>query len=416
MTTPVIQEEPVLQQLQLFRTDVEQEFHAILTWWMTHTVDEQYGGFYGSIDHHNVVDILAPKGIVLNSRILWTFSAAWNQTHQQQYLTIATRAYEYIVTHFIDEEMGGVYWTVDHAGHPFDVDKKIYAQAFTLYAFCEYYKATRRDSVKDRAIELYNLIERYSYDREREGYIESFDRSWNTLNDLRLSAKDANEKKSMNTHLHVLEAYTNLYRIWPEDGLRRQITRLIHNFLKHIIHPITYHQVLFFDEDWHARSTVVSFGHDIETSWLLAEAAHIISDGELMIRVKKISVQMAYAAGRGVDFDGGMWYEQDSATNLWVKEKHWWPQAEALVGFFNAWQTSGDRSFLDRTFASWEFIRENIIDREFGEWRWGVLNEANSCDRTVMSWEDKAGLWKCPYHNGRACMELLKRIDTILKK
>lgn len=415
MTTPVIQDEPVLQQLQQFRADVERELHAILAWWMTHTVDEQYGGFYGSIDHHNVVDILAPKGIVLNSRILWTFSAGWNQTHQQQYLSVATRAYEYIVTHFADEEMGGVYWTVDHAGHPFDTDKKIYAQAFTVYAFCEYYKATRRDSVRDRAIELYQLIEKYSYDREHEGYIESFTRCWDTLNDLRLSAKDANEKKSMNTHLHVLEAYTNLYSIWPDEGLRRQITRLINNFLDHIIHPVTHHQILFFDEHWHPRSTVVSFGHDIETSWLLVKAANVISDGELIIRVKKVSIQMAYAAAKGLDFDGGMWYELDSATNLWVKEKHWWPQAEALVGFFNGWQSTGDRSFLQRTYSTWQFIREHIIDRQFGEWHWGVLNEANSTDKTMMSWEDKAGLWKCPYHNGRACMELMKRIDTILK-
>lgn len=415
MTTPVIQDEPVRHQLLLFRHEVEDEFRSILSWWMNHAIDEQYGGFYGSIDHHNTVDILAPKGSVLNSRILWTFSAAWNHTHHRPYLTMATRAFEYIVTHLADDGAGGVFWTVDHAGHPFDTKKQVYAQAFALYAFCEYYKACRQETVRERAIELYALIERYSYDREREGYYEAFDREWRPLKDLRLSHKDANEQKSMNTHLHVLEAYTNLYRIWPDEGLRKQITRLIHNFLDHIIHPITYHQTLFFDEHWHARSTIVSFGHDIEASWLLAEAAHIIADGELILRVKKTALQMAYAAARGLDYDGGLWYEQDSATNLWVKEKHWWPQAEALVGFFHAWQLSNDRTFLQHTLANWAFIRENILDPEWGEWRWGVLNEASGTDKTIMSWEDKAGLWKCPYHNGRACLELMKRIDGIMK-
>ncbi|AXY73907.1 N-acyl-D-glucosamine 2-epimerase [Paraflavitalea soli] len=415
MTTPVIQDEPVRHQLFVFRREIEQEFRSILSWWIDHAQDEQYGGFYGSIDHHNTIDILAPKGSVLNSRILWAFSAAWNRTQHQPYLAMATRAYEYIVMHFADEVMGGVYWTVDHAGHPFDTKKQVYAQAFTLYAFCEYYKASRQELVKDRAIELYTLIERYSYDREREGYLEAFDREWQPMKDLRLSAKDANEQKSMNTHLHVLEAYTNLYAIWPDDGLRRQITRLINNFLDHIIHPVSHHQILFFDEHWHARSTIVSFGHDIEASWLLVEAANIVSDGELIIRVKKVALQMAYAAARGLDFDGGMWYEQDSATNLWVKEKHWWPQAEALVGFFHAWQMSSDNIFLQHTLNNWEFIRENMIDTEFGEWRWGVLNEASGTDKTIMSWEDKAGLWKCPYHNGRACMELMKRIDGMVK-
>ena len=415
MTTPVIQEEPVRHQLLLFRREIEHEFRSILSFWANNTIDEQYGGFYGSVDHHNTVDILAPKGSVLNSRILWTFSAAWSFTHHQSYLKIATRAYEYIVTHFLDQEMGGVYWSVDHAGHPFDVKKQVYAQAFALYAFCEYYRATGDENVKGRAIELYTLIERFGYDKEREGYFEAFTREWQEIADLRLSAKDANEKKSMNTHLHVLEAYTNLYRIWPDDGLRKQITRLVNNFLDHIIHPITYHQVLFFDENWHAKSTIVSFGHDIEAAWLLAEAADIVSDPDLIIRVKKTSLQMAYAAARGLDGDGGMWYEQDSATSHWVKEKHWWPQAEAMVGFFHAWQVSGDNTFLQHTLHNWEFIKQYIIDAELGEWRWGVLNEASGADRTIMSWEDKAGLWKCPYHNGRACLELMKRIDGMVK-
>jgi mannobiose 2-epimerase len=415
MTNPVIQDEPVRHQLQLFRQEIEHEFRSILSYWINHTVDEQYGGFYGSIDHHNVVDILAPKGSVLNCRILWTFSAAYNQTHQQSYLKIATRAYEYIVTHFLDEEFGGVYWTVDHAGHPFDTKKQVYAQAFALYGLTEYFRATGDRVVKEKAVELFALIEHYCYDKEREGYLEAFTREWEALDDQRLSAKDSNEKKTMNTHLHVLEAYTNLYRIWPDDILRRQITRLVNNFLDHIIHPASHHLLLFFDEQWQSKSPVISFGHDIEASWLLAEAADIVSDHELIIRTKKKCLQMTYAAARGLDDDGGLWYEKNSDTGQWVKEKHWWPQAEALVGFFHGWQVSSDKALFEHTLRSWAFIRQNIIDKEYGEWYWGVINEASAESNTIMSWEDKSGLWKCPYHNGRACMEIMRRIDAMMQ-
>jgi mannobiose 2-epimerase len=413
MINPVIQEGTVPQHLQLFRREIEHELRSILSFWTNHTIDEQYGGFYGSMDHHNTPDILAPKGSVLNCRILWTFSAAYNFTHQQAYLKMANRAYQYIITHFIDSNLGGVYWTVDHAGHPFDTKKQVYSQAFALYAISEYYKATRDNTVKELAIQFYNLIEHYSYDRDKEGYLEAFTAEWEALADLRLSAKDVNEKKSMNTHLHVLEAYTNLYSIWPDEGLRRQITRLVNNFATHIINAHTSHLRLFFDENWQSKSSVISFGHDIETSWLLAEATDIVADHELVIRIKKICLQMAYASIQAIDSDGGMWYEQDGSTGNWVKEKHWWPQAEAMVGYFHAWQSSGNNDFLRHALHSWTFIKQYIVDKEHGEWHWGVLNDPADDHTTIMSWEDKVGLWKCPYHNTRACLELLKRIDKV---
>jgi len=415
MTKPVIQEEPVRHQLQLLRRDIEQELNSILSWWLQHTTDEQYGGFYGSIDHNNTVDILAPKGSVLNSRILWTFSAAYNSTHEPQWLKMAARAYEYISRHFLDQARGGVYWTVDHSGDPFDTKKQVCAQAFALYALTEYFRATGDKEVKEKAIELFTLIEHYGYDKSWEGYQEIFNCEWEELDGQDRSDEEADEKKTMNTHLHVLEAYTNLYRIWPDDYLRRQIARLINNFLDHMVNPVNHHLFLCFDERWGPKSTVISFGHDIQASWLVAEAADIVSDHELIIRAKKKCLQMAYAAAQGLDDDGGLWFEQDGTTRQWVKEKHWWPQAEALVGFFHAWQVSGDNTFFMHTLRNWEFIRQNLIDKEYGEWYWGVLNESTDAGKTIMSWEDKAGLSKCPYHNSRACMELMRRIDGIVR-
>ena len=211
----------------------------------------------------------------------------------------------------------------------------------------------------------------------------------------------------MNTHLHLLEAFPNLYRIWTNEKLEERITELIFIFLNHIIDPETHHMVLFFDEKWNRKSKIVSYGHDIEASWLLVEAAAQIKNASFAEQVKNESVQLATATTDGLDKDGGLWYEFNLEKDDLVKEKHWWPQAEAMVGFFNAWQISGDQNFLQRSLDSWQFIREYILDKKNGEWFWGITE-----DKKVMN-EDKVGLWKGPYHNSRACIELIKRIERI---
>ncbi|WP_431292709.1 AGE family epimerase/isomerase [Pedobacter sp. P26] len=210
----------------------------------------------------------------------------------------------------------------------------------------------------------------------------------------------------MNTHLHVLEAFTTLYRIWPNENLRRKIIELVHCFTTQIINKETGSLILFFDENWEAKSDIVSYGHDIEAAWLLLEAAEAVHDEALTGMVKTVSVKMAQAAKNGLDADGGLWYEYEPSRNHLVREKHWWVQAEAMVGFFNAWQLSTDESFLEISLKNWESVKRKIINYQKGEWFWGV-NEQDE----VMQGEDKVGVWKCPYHNSRACVELIKRID-----
>jgi mannobiose 2-epimerase len=239
------------------------------------------------------------------------------------------------------------------------------------------------------------------------GYIEALSRDWQPLIDLRLSDKDANEPKSMNTHLHVLEAYASLYTVWPSPALKENIRALIRLFIDRIVDKEGKHLVLFFDDNWQPRSGVVSYGHDIEAAWLVLEAAEVIGDSELAEEAKKFSIQLALATMEGVDKDGGLWYELDVNNQHLVKEKHWWPQAEALVGFFNAWQITNDDRFLKRSIKSWEFIKNHILDRKGGEWAWGVKE-----NYVVMENEDKVGLWKCPYHNSRACIEIIKRCNS----
>lgn len=389
-----------------YRDEVARELQSILGYWMSNMPDERRGGFIGRVDEHNRRDEEAPRGLVLNARILWAFSAAWRITGQWLYQPVAARAYDYLTAFFFDKEYGGAYWSVTASGEPLNPRKQIYGQAFTLYGLSEYYKVIGDQSVLDQAIEFYRLIEKHSLDPRFGGYFEAFDRNWTSLEDVRLSEKDANEKKTMNTHLHVLEAYANLYQVWPNEGLRERIRQLLDMFLLHIIDKDTGHLGLFFTEYWEPRSTLVSYGHDIEAGWLLHEAALVIEDGQRAHRLTQLALQLAAVVEEGLDVDGGLWYERTDAQL--IREKHWWPQAEAMVGYLRVWRISGDPRWWQRSTAVWDFVKKYLRDAQGGEWYWGVTG-----DHKPMPGEDKAGFWKCPYHNSRACLEIMRTLEKM---
>ncbi|MEP7251868.1 MAG: AGE family epimerase/isomerase [Ginsengibacter sp.] len=397
----------MIDSIARYKNELEQELQNILIFWMQETVDNAHGGFYGRIDNSNLIYNEAPKGSVLNSRILWSFSAAYNLTNCTGYLKIAERAFNYIRDHFYDKEFGGIYWSVDYRGNPLDSKKQFYALSFAVYALSEFYKSSANKEAKKLAIELYATILDHSHDKKYGGYMEALSRDWKDLDDLRLSSKDQNEKKSMNTHLHILEGFANLYCIWPDKGLSSKIQELINIFLDNIIDKNNYHLNLFFDERWNKRSGIISYGHDIEAAWLIHEAAEIIHNKKLIEAVKKISLKIADAASEGLDEDGGLWYEFNLSAIKLTTEKHWWPQAEAMIGFFNAWQISSDVHYLKKSLASWSFVRRYIVDQQNQEWIWGIKEDYRVMD------EDKVGIWKCPYHNSRACIELIKRITKV---
>ncbi|HEY2581936.1 MAG TPA: AGE family epimerase/isomerase [Mucilaginibacter sp.] len=399
-------EEAVKRLTNIYKTELNDELKRILKYWCDYTPDTANGGFFGKIDNNNQVIAESPKGSVLNARILWTFSAAYNFSPNPVYLETAYRAYRYITDHIIDDEYGGVYWSVDYEGNPLDTKKQVYAIAFTIYALSEFYIATGIETAKQEAVDMFYLLVEKAFDPIKTGYFEAFTREWQPIDDLRLSARDANEKKTMNTHLHVLEAYTNLYRIWPDKGLKEHISILLDNFFDHFIDHEAGHLSLFFDEDWNPKSGLVSYGHDIEATWLLLEAAEVTGDEIMTERIKQVSVGIAEATAKGLDNYGGLWYEYEPSGNRLIKEKHWWVQAEAMVGFYNTWQISGDDKYLQLSISNWEFVKDKILDNTNGEWFWGT-NQAGD----VMLKEDKVGIWKCPYHNSRACIEINRRIN-----
>lgn len=377
----------------------------ILRFWLDKMVDQEHGGFYGRIDGHEHLHADAEKGAILNARILWAFSAAYRVLGDETYLEAASRAKHYIIDYFIDPEYGGVYWSLDCNGKPLDTKKQFYAIGFAIYGMSEYARATGDAEALKVAIDLYRCIEEHALDHEYNGYIEAMTRDWQPIADMRLSELDANYPKSQNTHLHIIEPYTNLYRVWKSDELKASLHNLIDIFTDRILNPETHHLDLFFDMDWkRGAGALESYGHDIECSWLIHEAALVLGDAEVLKKVEPIVEMVAKASEKGLNADGSMVHEANLDTGYVDSDLHWWVQAEAVVGFFNIYQYFGDESALQKAQHCWTYIKENLIDNENGEWHWSRRK-----DGTLNLDDDKAGFWKCPYHNSRMCLEIIER-------
>ena len=377
----------------------------ILPFWLKNTVDEVNGGFYGAVTNDLQVQNDVPRSAILCARILWTYAAAYRLFHEPAYRRMADHAYRYLAEVFWDKDFGGVYWSVDAAGRPVLDRKHSYAQAFAIYGLAEYHRATGDGPSLQLAQELFGLVEAHSFDRAHGGYVEGCSREWGALADMRLSDKEPNCRKSMNTLLHLMEAYTNLRRVWEGDALKAQLRGLIPVFTDHVIDPQTHHFHLFFDDAWTSLSPEVSYGHDIEGSWLLAEAAEVLGEAGLLAQCRTTAEKMAQAVyQQGRDTDGSVLPEAGPA-GVTSFDRHWWVQAEAVVGFYNAYQLSGQAGFAEAAYQAWRYIEDHLVDREHGEWF--KIVDRGGAPRLD---QPKAGPWECPYHNSRMCFEMLARL------
>ena len=389
-----------------FQNEISSELENILEYWKLFGIDNKNGGFVGRRDHYNKEVPGAPKGIILNTRILWTFSAIGNFKKNDELKFYAERAFGYLKDHFIDQKSGGVYWELDAEGHPVNRRKQIYAQAFAIYALSEYYYFSDEENAKTMAFHLFQLVEEHARDREQNGYFEAFQEDWSPIEDMRLSEKDKNSAKTMNTHLHILEAYTTLLKITGDKTVKETLENLINLFLDKFYDKSSRHFQLFFDEKWNPEGNIISYGHDIEAIWLLFEAAKAVDNNELMKRTQKLTVDVAetfleeaYVPG------GGVINEKDLSTGHIDTDRHWWPQIEAMVGLDYAYKFSGNENFLTAQKDIWKFTKRHIIDHENGEWFFRINKENKPYTE-----EDKLGMWKCPYHNSRGCILLLKNM------
>lgn len=378
----------------------------ILPYWMNRMHDHERGGFYGRRDGNNVLHADAERGAILNARILWAFSAAYRVLGKPEYLDTATRARDYFLRHFIDNEFGGVYWSVDADGNPIDTKKQSYAIGFAIYGFSEYARATGDKQSLEMAIRLFNDLERHCYDPANGGYHEALTCDWQPIADMRLSNKDENADKTMNTHLHILEPYTNLYRVWHDNKLRQRLVELLDIFTERLMNRRTHHFDLFFDGQWNGKRNIESYGHDIEASWLMTETLHVLDDRALIDKVMPSVIAIAKASEDGLQADGSMVNERHVDTGAVDSNRDWWVQCECVIGEINLAQLANDDDSMAKAGKCLEYITRNLVDHEHGEWYWGVRPDGkpNLAD-------DHAGFWKCPYHNTRMCLEVIERLD-----
>lgn len=390
----------------------------ILPFWLNFQ-DEENGGFYGQMTGEGELVKDANKGGILNARILWSFSAAYRVLRKPEYLAAATRAKDYILKYFIDPVYGGTYWELDCKGNPVDTKKQFYAIGFTIYGLSEYARATGDMEALAMAVKLFDVIEEHSLDTVYNGYIEACTREWGEIADMRLSELDENYPKSQNTHLHIIEPYTNLFRCMTEMeangvaidlGVKGRVEVALRNlidiFCDKILNPETHHLDLFFENDWtRGAGALESYGHDIECSWLMHESALVLGDKDVLAKVEPIVQLVAKASEKGLNEDGSMVHEANLDTGYVDVDRHWWVQAETVVGFYNIYQYFGDEAALQKAQNCWQYIKDNLIDAEGGEWFW-----SRDPERNINRKDDKAGFWKCPYHNSRMCLELIERI------
>ncbi|SKB76159.1 AGE family epimerase/isomerase [Dyadobacter psychrophilus] len=381
----------------------KKELLSILTYWEKYGPDPDKGGFYGRVNYENQAVKDSERSVVLTGRILWTYSLAHRIFKEAKYLTLADRAYQQLVKHFFDPEHGGVYWSVKADGTPLETKKQIYGNAFAMYGLSEYYRVTHYQPALDKAKELFNVIEKYAFDAVNGGYREAFARDWSETDDYILNKSPW--IKSMNTHLHLVEAYANLYSVWPDPKLKKQTSDMLEAIITRIVNPQTNSMELFFDEKWKPKDHIISYGHDIEASWLLFETAEILHDERLIEKLKKVSIAMADSASKGLAADGALNYEYDPATKHLQTDRSWWVLAEQMVGFYNAYQLTKDEQYKVKAERSWDYIVDKFVDHEKGEW-YGTVK----ADGTPVK-GDKINFWKCPYHNSRACAEMLRRVS-----
>lgn len=382
---------------------VSQELQEhILPFWLK-LIDREHGGFYGLVDFELQVHPEADKGAIAHCRSLWTFSSAYRVTGNERYLEAARHAFDFISNHMIDTELGGLYWMTDHKGAPQDTRKHVYAHAFAIYAFSEYYRAAGAEEALKLAKSFYRLIEEKGFNSHNKAYREEFNREWVETSNEKLSENGVIADITMNTHLHVLEAYTNLFRVWPDEDVRNKLTDLTYRVYDKVYDKEGTYLKVFFDKQWNSLLDMISFGHDIEASWLLDEAIKVL--GLKDEKLDRMVIDIAYNIGRNaIDQDGSLINEREGGHT--DRTRIWWVQAEGIVGFVNAYERTQDEWFLQLAGNLWKYIKSHIVDpREGGEWFWAVAPDGYPSTQPIVE------PWKCNYHNGRFCMEIMERVN-----
>ena len=365
--------------------------------------DKTYGGFYGFMDNSLKLDKNAEKGVILHSRILWFYSNCYLTLKEEKYLEKAKGCYEFMAKYCVDRENGGVYWMMNADGSVKDDMKHTYCQAFFVYALSSYYDASKDKSALDLAMEIFNTIEEKCTDEV--AYLEAMSRTWELVENDALSENGLMADKTMNTTLHLLEAYTELYRVSKDEKVLARLKFQTGLFLDKIFYSEDDRLLVFFDKNLDVIGDIHSYGHDIEATWLLDRACDVMGDKELSEKVSAMNKRIVANIAKLAYKDGSLLNERDKTEiNTW---RIWWVQAEAVVGFMNGFERYGKSEYKEMSESIWNYIKNNIVDkRQGGEW-YSQLDE-NGVPADFKAVVDP---WKCPYHNGRMCLEIINRLS-----
>ena len=364
--------------------------------------DDEFGGYYGYLDYDLKLDKKAVKGCILNSRITWFFSNAYTLLKDVSLLEEAKHGFAFLKEHCMDKDNGGIYWSMKYNGEPEDTTKHTYNQAFSIYALSSYYEASGDEEALEMAKELFHIIETRCTDEI--GYKEAFDKEFHEIENDKLSENGVIAEKTMNTLLHVFEAYTELYRVAKLPEVKERLEWIMDTFADKVYNPALHRQEVFFDRNMNSILDLHSYGHDIETAWLIDRGVKVLGEKKYEDKMSPITRDLTAQIYK-VAFDGRS-LANECEKGVVNKHRIWWVQAETVVGFLNGWQKNPDKpEYLDAAKAEWNFIKEYVIDRRKGsEWYWEVDPDGKPYEgRPIVE------PWKCPYHNGRMCFEVIKR-------
>lgn len=390
---------------KLYDMAVKELTENILPWWMNYAVDHENGGFYGEVDYDNQPVPHADKFITLNARLIWTFASAYRVLGDEKYKEMADRAYDYFVKHFWDDRYNMCYTSVDEFGNPVDKHRYIYGNAFAIYGFSEYARATGSTEALEYARKLVASMEKYDYDPEYKGYFEALNEDCTHNPWLRGVNRYPTDEKTMNTHLHMIEAYTCLLRTDKSKFMQSKVREHLYVMLNKIVDHDIHHYFYFQDRAWKPTTQEISYGHDIEGSWLMMETAEVLGEPEAMRYAQDTCMNIARACyEQGWREDGAMLSEYDPVTGHASPSLSWWEQNEAVVGFLNAWEVTGEEKYLDASIKTFEFADAHFVDHEKGGWFTNV-----ALDTGDALGKHKVAGPVCPYHNGRMCMEIIER-------
>lgn len=364
--------------------------------------DKDYGGFYGELDFNLKLIKKADKGCILNSRILWFFSNAYLTLKDVSCLDYAGHSYEFLKNAFYDKDNGGVFWSVTYDGKPGDTSKHTYNQAFAIYALASYYDASGDREALELAYALTDKVETYL--KDDGGYLEAFDRKFQPVENEKLSENGVMADRTMNTLLHVYEAYTELYRVDKNQGIAAKMVWMLDLFADKVYNPEKRRLEVFFDHNWNSLIELNSYGHDIEASWLIDRGVEVLGNPDYEARITPITKELAaHIFESALDANS---LNNECENGRVDTKKVWWVQAEAMLGFLNGYQKDkSKKEYLEAVGRLWDYIANYMIDdREGSEW----FNELER-DGTPIKSKEIVGPWKCPYHNGRMCFEVIRR-------